>query len=183
MRTALALPALLLLAACTRGEPVLTKREAERDIKKDYPVVVPLRIPEKASPLRGSPEQARLQKLQEVVVKAGWFAVFKEDAGDRETVSFKPTPKAPQDLQTMPKGWQVPVAQAEFVKALRMEPTRDGAKVAYQIRLAKPTAHFPLFKAIYGANIGDTKERRAVYRKEGRDFILQDTDEAFRKPE
>ncbi len=183
MRTALVLPALILLAACGRGEGTLSRKEAERDLKKDYPVVVPLRIPEKASPLKGSPDQARLQKLQEVVVKAGWFAVFKEDSGDRETVTFKPTPKAPQDLQTMPKGWQVPVAQAEFVKALRLEPTRDGAKVAYQIRLVKPTAHFPLFQAVYGAKIGDTKERQAVYRKEGRDFILQGTDEAFRKPE
>lgn len=181
MRSILLLPVLCSLLACQRGEPVLTRKEAERDLRQDYPVVVHLNIPERSTPLKGSPERERLQKLQDALVKTGWFAVFKEDEGDRERLTFKPTSQAPQDLQTTPKGWRLPVAQAEFVRALRIEPTRDGARVTYQIRLVRPTPHFPIFQAVYGVQIGETKERRAVYRREGRDFILQGTDETFPK--
>jgi hypothetical protein len=32
-----------------------------------------------------------------------------------------------------------------------------------------------------GVKIGDTKDRHATYRRQGRDWVLQGTDEAFRK--
>jgi hypothetical protein len=46
MRTALLLPALLLTLACSSK---LERTKAEALIRKDYPVVVPVTVPEKAS--------------------------------------------------------------------------------------------------------------------------------------
>lgn len=181
MRVALIVPALALTLAC--GSSKLSRSEAESDIKKDYPVTVMLRIPEKASAIKGSPEHAKLVKLQEAVAKPGWFASSRTEEGDRESFRFTALPGAPKDLRTAPKGWELPVAEAVFVKTTGMEPTRDGAKVAYQVRLASPTPHFPAFQAVYGAPIGDTKTRHAIYRKEGRSWVLQGTDEAFKKAE
>lgn len=53
-----------------------------------------------------------------------------------------------------------------------------------QIRLTRPTAQFSLFQALHpDVKIGDTKERHAFHKKEGRSWVLQDTDEFFRKGE
>lgn len=181
MRRLLIPPVLLLTLAC--GSSRLGRREAESDIRKDYPVRVVLRVPENASALKGSPEHAKLVKLQEQVVKKGWFAVFRTEEGDRERFIFKVLTQAPKEFRASAKGLEIPAAEAEFLKATRLEPTRDGARVTYLVRLARPTAYFPLFQAVYGARIGDTKERHAIYRKEGRSWILQGTDETFKKAE
>lgn len=181
MRRLLILPALVLTLAC--GSSKLSRREAESDIKKDYPVTITIRVPENTSAIKGSPEHAKLVHMQERLTKNGWFAVFRTEEGDRERFNFKVLPQAPKDFRTATKGMEIPAAEAQFLRATRMEPTRDGAKVTYQVRLANPTAYFPVFQAIYGAKIGDTKERHATYRKEGRSWILQDTDEAFKKAE
>lgn len=182
MRPLLILPALVLTLAC--GSAKLSKREAESDIKKDYPVVIAIRVPESASAIKGSPEHVKLVRMQENLTKNSWYAVFREDAGDRERFTFKLLPQASKDVRTAAKGWEIPAAEAEFVQAVKLEPTRDGAKVSYRIRMVRPTAHFPLFQALHpGVNIGDTKERHAAYRKEGRSWVFQGTDEAFKKPE
>jgi hypothetical protein len=48
--------------------------------------------------------------------------------------------------------------------------------------LTRPTANFPLFQALHpDVRMGDSKDRHASYRKEGRNWILQDTDETFKK--
>ena len=181
MRPLLILPVLVFTLAC--GSSKLSRREAESDIKKDYPVSVAIRVPENASAVKGSPEHAKLVHLQEVITKNGWFVGLRTEEGDRERFNFKILPQAPKDFRTATKGIEIPAAEAEFVRATRLEPTRDGAKVTYQVRLARPTAYFPAFQALYNAKIGDTKERHATYRKEGRSWILQDTDETFKKAE
>ncbi|MBK8792424.1 MAG: hypothetical protein IPN59_04585 [Holophaga sp.] len=181
MRPLLILPALVLSLAC--GSAKLSHREAESDIKKDYPVTVAIRVPETGSAVKGSPEHAKLVHMQEVLTKNGWFLATRTEEGDRERFTFKVLPQAPKDFRTSAKGIEIPAAEAQFVKATRMEPTRDGAKVTYQVRLASPTSYFPAFQALYNAKVGDTKERHATYRKDGRSWILQDTDETFKKAE
>lgn len=181
MRALLIVPALMLTLAC--GSSKLSQREAASDLKKDYPVAIFIRVPENGSAIKGSAEHARLVKMTEELTKAGWFAVARTEEGDRERFAFKVLPQAPKDFRTSPKGFEIPAAEAEFVKPTRMEPTRDGARVTYLVRLARPTAYFPAFQAIYGAKIGDTKERHATYRKEGRSWVLQGTDETFKKAE
>ena len=64
----------------------------------------------------------------------------------------------------------------------RLEDTRDGVRVTYLIRLIHPTEHFPVFLALHpGVRVGETKERHASYRREGRTWYLVDTDETFKK--
>ena len=121
--------------------------------------------------------------MQDLLTKPGWFAVFRTEEGDRERFNFKVLGQAPKDFRTTVKGIEIPAAEAQFLRTTRMEPTRDGAKVTYQVRLAKPTAYFAIFQALYNAKIGDTKDRHATYRKDGRSWILQGTDESFRKAE
>jgi len=180
MRTLFILPALVLTLACgSNGQ--LSHREAESDIRQDYPVTVSLRVPSKTSAIKGSPDFAKLVAMSEALTKHGWFMVFRTPEGDRERFEFKLLPGAPKTVLTAPKGFEIPVAKAEFVKALRLEPTRDGAKVTYQIRLASPTEHFELYANLHHARIGGTTERHATYRREGRKWVLQDTDEVFKK--
>ena len=128
-------------------------------------------------------EPFSVKAMQEVLTKNGWFLATRTEEGDRERFTFKVLPQAPKDFRTSAKGIEIPAAEAQFVKATRMEPTRDGAKVTYQVRLARPTSYFPAFQALYNAKVGDTKERHATYRKDGRSWILQDTDETFKKAE
>lgn len=167
----IAVPVLAAALAC--GPSRLSRREAERDIRKDYPVAVSLRVPESAKAIKGSPEHAKLVGLAEALARTGSFTVARSPEGDRERFQFKP--KA--------AGFELKAAEAEFVRILpRLETTRDGVRVAYLIRLVHPTEHFPAFVALHpGVRLGETKERHAAYRREGRSWILQETDESFRK--
>ena len=172
----------VLLAALACGPSPLSRREAEADIRQDYPVAVTINVPESAQALKGSPEHARLVLLQEQLGRTGWFSVQRSPDGDRETFAFRLSASAPRDIESGAKGFQIPAAQAEFVRATRMEPSRDSARVTYQIRLVRPTAYFPLFLATHpGVHAGDIHERHAAYRREGRSWILQDTDETLKK--
>jgi hypothetical protein len=180
MRRFLVPPALVLFVAC--GSSTLSRSEAEKDIRQDYPVTVDIRVPEADSAIKGSPDHAKLVAMQEQLSKTGWFSVDRKVEGDREQFRFKVNSGAPSFIHSTPKGFSIPAAEAEFVKALKQEPTRDGLKVTYQIRLSKPTAQFALFQALHpDVKIGDTKERHATYKKEGRSWVLQETDEFFRK--
>ena len=181
MRMPVVIPILAIALAC--GSTQLSRREAETDIRKDYPVVIAVRVPESAKAIKGSPEHARLVSLQEALAASGYFTVQRSAAGDREQFRFSLTGKAPRSIRTTATGFELPAAEAEFVKVLpRLEATADGARVTYQIRLVRPTEHFAIFQALHpGVRVGDTKERHAAYRREGRDWILGDTDESFKK--
>lgn len=178
----LILPALLLFVAC--GASKLGKSEAEKDIRQDYPVQVTVHVPRTTSAIKGSPDHAKLVALQEALAKTGWFAIQRRPEGDRERFNFKPTSSAQSFLRTNEKGYAIPAAEAEFVKALGNKPTKEGLTVTYQIRLARPTPQFTLFQTLHpDVKIGDTKTRHAFYRKEGRAWVLQRTDEFFRQAE
>lgn len=180
MRMLLAVPVLVAVLGC--GPVRLSRNEAERDIRQDYPVQVTVAVPESASAIKGSPEHARLVALQEAVGPRGWFAVTRTPEGDRERFAFKPGPSAPKDVQLSAKGYELPAAEAEFVRAQRIEYLRDDARVTYQIRLVRPTAYFGLFQTVHpGVHPGETKERHASYRKEKRSWVLQGTDETLKK--
>ncbi len=179
-RTLLVLaPVVLLSLACSSK---LTRPKAEELLAKAYPVVVPVTVPERASAEKGSPEALRLAALKEKLDPTGWFDIAKADEGGRETYTFRLKPGAPKTITAAPKGFHVPAAEAVFVKALRMEPTREGARVAYQIRLANPTAQFPLFQAVHpDVALGAMKERHATFERHGGRWELTGTDEVFQK--
>jgi hypothetical protein len=176
------LSAFVIMLGC--GSAKLSRSEAEQDIRQDYPVVVDIRVPEAASALKGSPEHAKLVAMAEQLSKTQWFTLERKSEGDREHFACQRSPSAPTFVGKRAQGWSIPAAQAEFVKALRMEPGGDRLKVTYQIRLVKPTAQFELFQALHPeVKIGDTKERHALYQREGRSWILKETDEVFKKGE
>lgn len=185
MRLAPIVPALVLVLSC--GPSRLSLSEADRDIRQDYPVVVDIRVPESASAIKGSPEHARLVALQEQLSKTGWFSIDRSPEGDRERFSFKAGSTAPTFIRTTPKGYAIPAAEAEFVRAFRVEPARGGAaqdelKVTYRVRLVHPTAQFAIFQALHPeVKLGDTHDRQAVYRREGRSWMLRETNETFKK--
>ncbi len=181
MRRALLLPVLLLTLACSSK---LEPSKAGDRIRKDYPVVVPVTVPEKASADKGSPEHLRLVTLRENLDKSGWFDSSVQTEGGRETFTFRLKPDAPKAIKAAPKGFSIPAAEAVFVRVVRMEPTRDGARVIYEIRLEKPTAQFPLFQALHPeAKVGQTKPRHATFERRKGGWELTGTDEAFRKAE
>lgn len=181
MRPALLLPVLLLTLACSSR---LERAKAEDLIRKGYPVVVPVTVPEKASAEKGSPEHLRLATLKENLDKSGWFDSSVQAEGGRETFTFRLKPSAPKDIKAAPKGFSMPAAEAVFVRAVRMEPTREGARVTYEIRLDKPTAQFPIFQSLHpDAPIGQTKQRHATFERRRGGWELTGTDEAFRKAE
>lgn len=180
MRKLLVVPVLATLAACGPGQ--LSRREAENDIRRDYPVQLVVTVPESASAIKGSPEHARLVALEEAVTPPGYFKVSRTPSGDRETFAFKPGPQAPKAARLSARGWDLPAAEAEFVRALRIEYVGRDARVAYQIRLVRPTAFFGMFQTLHpGVKPLETKERHASYRREGRSWILQETDETLKK--
>lgn len=181
MRPALLLPVLLLTLACSSR---LERTRAEDLIRKGYPVVVPAPVPERASAEKGSPEHLRLVALKESLDKTGWFDSTVQAEGGRETFTFRLKPSAPKDIKAAPKGFSLPAAQAVFVRAVRMEPTREGARVTYEIRLDKPTAQFPIFLSLHpDARIGQTKQRHATFERRRGGWELTGTDEDFRKAE
>src|SRR5512133_1449251 len=181
MRPALLLPVLLLTVACSSK---LERGKAEDLIRKGYPVVVPITVPEQASAEKGSPEHLRLVTLKESLDKTGWFDSTAQTEGVRETFTFRLKPSAPKDIKAAPKGFSMPAAEAVFVRAVRLEPTREGVRVTYEIRLDKPTAQFPIFQAVHpDAKIGQTKQRHATFERRRGSWELTGTDETFRKAE
>ena len=76
----------------------------------------------------------------------------------------------------------MPAAQAVFVKALRKTDLRGSAKVTYQIRLANPTAQWPLYELVRPkVKLGDTKDRHAEFQNEGGTWVMVRTDETLQK--
>jgi len=181
MRRVLLAPVVLILLAC--GSSKLQKREAESDIKKDYPVMVMVPVPAKVSAEKGSEAHRKLLLLHDNLSKTGWFAIQRHDDGKREEFTYQLNANAPKTAMAAPGGgFQVKAAEADFVRATRLDPTGNSAVVTYQVRLVKPTTQFPLFEALHpGVKIGETKDRHATYQKQGRDWVLMGTDEKFMK--
>jgi len=181
MRTTLLLPVLLLTLACSSK---LDRSKAEDLIRKDYPVIVPVTVPEKASAEKGSPAYLRLTALKENLDKSGWFESLAKTEGGQETFAFRLKLDAPKTIKAAPQGFSIPAAEAAFVRAVKMEPTREGARVIYEIRLEKPTAQFPLFEALHQeVKVGQTKVRHATFERKNGSWVLTATDEVFRKTE
>ncbi len=181
MRIALLLPTLLLTLACTSK---LDRRKAEDLIRANYPVMVPVTVPEKASAEKGSPAYLRLTTLLENLDRSGWFASSVRPEGGQETFTFRLKPDAPSTIKTSPQGFSIPAVEAVFVRAVKMEPTREGARVLYEVRLEKPTAQFPLFLAQHpSAKVGQIHQRRATFELRKGAWELTATDEVFRKTE
>ena len=181
MRPVLLLPILLLTLACSSK---LDRSKAEDLIRKSYPVVVPVTVPEKASAEKGSPAHLRLLTLKENLDKSGWFESSIKAEGAQETFTFRLKPDAPKTIKAAPQGFSMPAAEAVFVRAAKMEPTREGARVMYEIRLEKPTAQFPLFQALHvEVRVGQTKLRHATFERRKGSWELTGTDEVFRKAE
>lgn len=180
MRRFLAIVLLLPILAC--GTAKLSKREAEEDIRQDYPVQVVIQVPENARAAAGSTELARLVGLQEGLAKTGWFTAERRSEGAQDVFSFKASPSAPKSMRLAAKGWELPVAQAVFVRAVELQTSGNSARVTYEIRLSNPTPAFSLFQSLYpDARIGQTKQRHALYRKDGHSWVLQETDETLKK--
>ena len=181
MRAILLLPVLLLTLACSSK---LERTKAEDLIRKDYPVVVPVTVPEKASAEKGSPAHLRLAGLKENLDRTGWFESAVKTEGGQDTFTFRLKPDAPKAIKAAPQGFSMPAAEAVFVRAAKMEPTREGARVIYEIRLEKPTAQFPLFQALHPeVKVGQTKPRHATFERRKGAWELTGTDEVFRKAE
>jgi hypothetical protein len=174
-------PALLLTLSCSSK---LDRRKAEDLIRTTYPVVVPVTVPEKASAEKGSPAHLRLVALKDNLDKTGWFESAIKSEGTVDSFTFRLKPTAPKAIKAAPQGFSMPAAEAIFVRAVRMETTREGARVVYDIRLEKPTAQFPLFSAMHPeARIGQTKPRHATFERRKGAWELTATDEVFRKAE
>jgi len=181
MRTALLLPALLLTLACSSK---LDRSKAEDLIRKGYPVVVPVTVPEKAAAAKGSPAFLRLTSLKENLDKSGWFESSVKTEGTVETFTFRLKPDAPKAIKAAPQGFSLPAAEAVFVRATKMEPTREGARVMYEIRLEKPTAQFALFQTQHqNAQLGQVHLRHATFERKSGAWVLSATDEVFHKAE
>ena len=179
MRTALLLPALLLALACSSK---LDRRKAEDLIRANYPVVVPVTVPEKASAEKGSPAYLRLTTLKENLDKSGWFESSVRHEGGQETFTFRLKPDAPKTIKAGPQGFSIPAAEAVFVRAVKMEPTHEGARVLYEVRLEKPTAQFPLLLAHYpNAKPGQIHQRHATFERRKGAWELTASDEVFHK--
>ncbi len=175
------LPAAILALSVACGASKLTQKEASKDLAVDYPVVVTTDFPQRASAVKGSPEHAKLLAL-EAALKPLPFRVTRKVEGDRELFLIETAPGAPATVQTGAKGFEVPVAKAEFVKATKLETLGTRARVTYQIRLAQPTEFFPIFQITHPkAQVGATQDRQAEYVKEGSKWILDRTNERYKK--
>jgi hypothetical protein len=176
----LAVPALVLGLACHRGG--LQKEQAESLIRAAYPVTVMVRVPESVTGHAGSPEILRAEAFAKNLEGTGWFDIERKE--DKDSLHFRFAPKAGTLGAAHPagKGFEIPVAQAVFVKALHKMDMPDGAKVTYQIKLASPTAQWPLYQLVKpNVRMGDTKDRHAEFRKQGGAWVLDRTDETLQK--
>jgi hypothetical protein len=153
-------------------------------LRHEYPVIVPVTVPEKASAEKGSPAYMRLTSLKENLDRTGWFEATVKTEGNQETFTFRLKADAPKTIKAAPQGFRMPAAEATFVRALRMEPTREGARVTYEIRLEKPTPQFALLQAQNpDIKVGQTKPRHATFERRKGAWELTGTDEAFHKAE
>ena len=185
MRPLFLLPVLLATLACSSK---LDKGKAEDAIRKSYPVVIPITIPEQVTAERGTPDHLRQKTLRENLEQSGGFETAVLLDGNRETCVFRLKPGASKGIKPTARGLKagflLPVAEGGFVRVLKVDSGTETAKVTYEIRLQNPTSHFPLFLSMHPeSKVGDLKERHATFRKRGGSWELSGTDEAFHKAE
>lgn len=172
-------PALLLIVGC--GSDKLTSKTATALISPDYPVIVPVKVPKHAMGDKGSAELAKIETINGLLTRSGWFSIQRREEGTKVHFDYAPSGSAPATLRATPAGFEAPAAEATFVKVLRPEGSSKDLKVPYQIRLERPTALFPLFQFLHlQARIGETKQRHARIQRQGKDWALLDTDEDFK---
>ncbi len=175
------LPAALLLAAataCSSGK--LTKSTAEKLIKPDYPAVAPVRVPRTATVEKGSDKFNTLQKIHAALQKEGYVDIQTREEGSKVTYTFSLTAKAPASTKTTEKNFQIPAAEVQFVRIVRVESGPKTGRAAYEVKLAKPSPLFPLFQMLHpGAQLGQTKVRVADFDKQDGRWGLLKTDESF----
>lgn len=176
----LTVPALLILTACGSKGGKLTPEIAEKLIAPDYPVIVPIKVPKVGKAKKGSAEHTKIDAINALLAKGGAFKIDRQESGDQITWTYEPLPGA-KDIVAGDQTWLIPAAEGTYVKATRIEPKDGNWLVRYQIRLTKPTAHFPLFQLLHpNAKIGDTKDRHARIERKGNEWGLLKTDEDFK---
>jgi hypothetical protein len=179
MRLSILTAALLAAAtACSSGK--LTKSTAETLIKADYPAVAPVRVSRTATVDKGSERFVMLQKIHAALQKEGYVEIQSKEEGSRVTYTCSLTPKAPASTKTTDKNFQIPAAEVQFVRIVRVESGPKTGRAAYEVTLAKPLPLFPLFQMLHpGAQIGQTKVRVADFHKQDGRWELLKTDESF----
>jgi hypothetical protein len=167
----------LLGTACGSGK--LSRGTAEKLIRPDYPAVAPLRVPRTATVDKGTPTWTMLQTIHAALQQDGRVQVQTRDEGTKATFTYALAPGAAGAKPTA-SGFELPAAEVEFVRMVRVETRGNQARATYEVRLARPTALFPAFQARHpGAQIGQTKQRHAEFDKQGGRWGLLKTDEAF----
>lgn len=179
MRRLLLVPVLLAALGC--GSKPGT-REAADQIRKGYPVVISLTLPERAETEQGSADHPRLLLLQRTLEQSGWFDVTPSTEGKKVVCTFRLKPGAPASIKPVLGGFSAPMVHAAFSKVLKTEVKGNQARVTYEVKLEQPTALFPLWQARYPeSKLGETKERNALFEKVGGAWQLQSTDEKLKK--
>ncbi len=179
MRRLLLLPVLLAVLGCASKPGI---QEASEQIRKHYPVIIRLTLPEQAETDQGSADHPRLLLLQKTLEQTGWFDVTASTKGKKVACSFSLKPDAPATIKPILGGFSAPVAQGNFVKILKIEVKGNEARVTYEVKLEQPTTLFPLFQARFPeSKLGETKERHALFEKLSRGWVLKSTDEKLEK--
>lgn len=174
-----ALPSLVLGLACGHA---LKKEQAESLIRATYPVTVMVRVPESVSGMPGSPEVIRAEAFAKNLQGTGWFDIERKEDKGRLHFRFQPKAGTPGAAHPAGRGFEIPVAQAVFEKVGPKTETSDVAKVTYRIKLANPTAQWPLYQLVKpNVRMGDTKDRHAQFRRDGHAWVLDRTDETLQK--
>lgn len=180
MRRLLLIPVLIAALGCS-SKP--GNRETADQIRRGYPVVIPLTLPERAETAQGSADHPRLLLLQRTLEQTGWFEVTPTTEGKKVACTFSLRPGAPASIKPVLGGFSAPVAMGGFVKIVKTEVKGNEARVTYEVRLEQPTVLFPLFQARYPeSKLGEVKERHAVFEKGSGGWVLKSTDEKFLKP-
>lgn len=178
--------AFLVAATLGCGSSKLEKATAERLIKPDYPAVVRVNVPKTATVDKGSEQQAKVQKINELLAKEPWFEIRTEEKDGKVRYSYQVSPRAPKDVKVGLKNFEAPAAMAEFVGAVRMEPMdprrKDSAvKVTFLVKFGKPSGLWPLYEFLHpGAKLGQPVERHAQFERSGGKWGLIQTDESAR---
>jgi len=184
MRALLVLPLLVSVVAC--GSSKLEKSTAEKLIKPDYPAVVRVKVPQKATVEKGSDKQQHVQKINELLNKDGWFDIQTEEKDAKVRYTYRLNAKAPKSVKPGLDNFEVPSATAEFVGATHMEPLdprqkNSAMKVTFLVKLTKPTGQWSLYEFLHPeAKLNQPIERHALIERKSGAWELMKTDESAR---
>lgn len=174
---------LAVTAAC--GSSKLEKASAEKLIKPDYPAVAVLRVPLVTKPVeKGSADDQKFQKINELLAQGGWFESKAEEKDGKVRYRYRSTPKAPSAVKAGLENFEAPAATVEFVGATRLEPMDskgNSVKVTFLVKMTKPSPVWPVYELTHeGVKVGQPVERRARFERSGGKWGLMETDEKAR---